>query len=87
MSKSTRPPASAAGDGEVRALLDRYRCPVPAEMTETALETALFAAAGTKQGHRRHVEPDWAEIHRELKHKHVTLAMLWDEYRGRQVRS
>jgi transposase len=50
-------------------------------MTDSALETALFAAAGTKQGHRRHGEPDWAEIHRELKRKHVTLTMLWDEYR------
>jgi transposase len=49
-------------------------------MIDSALETALFAAAGTKQGHRRHVEPDWAEIHRELKRKHVTLTMLWDEY-------
>ena len=54
--------------------------PLPAEMTDGALETALFAAAGTKQGHRRHAEPDWAEIHRELKRKHVTLAML-GEYR------
>src|SRR3954467_13995335 len=54
--------------------------PLPGEMTDTALETALFAAAGSKQGHRRHVEPDWAEIHRELKRKHVTLTMLWDEY-------
>ena len=54
--------------------------PLPAEMTDSALERALFAAAGTKQGHRRHVEPDWAEIHRELKRKHVTLTMLWDEY-------
>ena len=54
--------------------------PLSAEMTDSALETALFAAAGTKQGHRRHVEPDWAEIHRELKRKHVTLTMLWDEY-------
>src|SRR6267143_2118829 len=27
--------------------------PLPAEMTDTALETALCAAAGTKQGHRR----------------------------------
>jgi transposase len=54
--------------------------PLPAEMTDSALEAALFAAAGTKQGHRRHAEPDWAEIHRELKRKHVTLAMLWDEY-------
>ena len=57
-----------------------FSWPLPAEMTDTALETALFAAAGTKQGHRRHVEPDWAEIHRELKRKHVTLAILWDEY-------
>jgi hypothetical protein len=49
-------------------------------MADTALEAALFAAVGTKQGHRRHVEPDWSEIHRELKRKHVTLMMLWDEY-------
>ena len=54
--------------------------PLPGEMTDSALETALFAAAGTKQGHRRHAEPDWAQIHRELKRKHVTLTMLWDEY-------
>ena len=54
--------------------------PLPAEMTDAALEAALFAAVGTKQGHRRHLEPDWVEIHRELKRKHVTLAMLWDEY-------
>src|ERR1700693_159878 len=53
--------------------------PLPAEMTDSALEAALFAAAGTKQGHRRHTEPDWAEIHRELERKHVTLTMLWDE--------
>jgi hypothetical protein len=54
--------------------------PLPAAMTDSTLETAVFGAAGTKQGHRRHVEPDWVEIHRELKRKHVTLTMLWDEY-------
>ena len=54
--------------------------PLPAEMTDTAIEAALFAAVGTKQGHRRHLEPDWIEIHRELKRKHVTMTMLWDEY-------
>jgi transposase len=54
--------------------------PLPAEMTDTALEAQLFAGLGSKQGHRRHAEPDWAAIHRELKRKHVTLAMLWDEY-------
>jgi hypothetical protein len=39
--------------------------PLPAEMTDSALETALFAVAGTKQGHWLHTEPDWAELHRE----------------------
>src|SRR5580704_8684278 len=32
------------------------------------------------QGHRSQVEPDWAAVHRELKRKHVTLSILWDEY-------
>jgi transposase len=54
--------------------------PLPAELTDAALEARLFTAVGTKQGHRRHVEPDWAEVHRELKRKHVTLQILWDEY-------
>jgi transposase len=54
--------------------------PLPAAMIDTALEGQLFAGAGSKQGHRRHPEPDWAEIHRELKRKHVTLQILWDEY-------
>jgi hypothetical protein len=44
------------------------------------LEAALYKAAGTKTGHRRAPEPDWAEVHRELKRKHVTLQVLWDEY-------
>jgi len=49
-------------------------------MTDAMLEARLFANAGTKQGHRRLIEPDWAAIHRELKRKHVTLQILWDEY-------
>jgi transposase len=43
-------------------------------MTDTALEALLFIAIASNQGHRRHAEPDWAEIHRELKRKHVQLA-------------
>jgi len=49
-------------------------------MTDIALEAQLFTAAGKKQGHRRCTEPDWAAVHRELKRKHVTLQILWDEY-------
>src|ERR1700680_775067 len=54
--------------------------PLPAEMTDAALEAQLFAVVGTKQGHRRRAEPDWVAVHRELKRKHVTLQILWDEY-------
>jgi transposase len=43
----------------------------------------LFPDAGTKQGHGRQIEPDWASIHRELKRKRVTLSILWDEYIAR----
>jgi transposase len=54
--------------------------PLPAELTDAALEAQLFTAVGKKQGHRRRAEPDWAALHRELKRKHVTLQILWDEY-------
>jgi hypothetical protein len=43
------------------------------------LENKLYGRAGTKQGVRRHAEPDWAMIHRELRRKDVTLSILWEE--------
>jgi transposase len=49
-------------------------------MTDSKLEAALYSNRGTKQGHRRHAEPDWPAIHRELKRKHVTLLIIGDEY-------
>jgi len=69
----------------VRETLKRFAAsgltwPLAAEVSEEALEERLYGKAGTKQGHRRHAEPDWAGIHRELKRKHVTLSILWDEY-------
>ena len=49
-------------------------------MNDEALEAALYASRRSKRGHRRMEEPDWAGAHRELKRKHVTLLILWDEY-------
>jgi transposase-like protein len=48
----------------VRATIRRFQAaglswPLPEEMTDAVLEAKLFADAGTKQGHRRQVEPDW----------------------------
>src|SRR4029453_12539266 len=69
----------------VRTTIRRFqagglRLPLSDELSGAALEARLFPDAGTKQGHRRQVEPDWASVHRELKRKHVTLSILWDEY-------
>src|SRR3982075_2608087 len=49
-------------------------------MSDSDLEAALYANHGTKRGYRRHAEPDWLTVHRELKRKHVTLVIVWDEY-------
>ena len=54
--------------------------PLPNGMSDGDLEAALYANHGTKRGHRRHAEPDWPTVHRELKRKHVTLLIVWDEY-------
>ena len=54
--------------------------PLPSEMNDAALEAALYANRRSKRGHRLHSEPDWPAVHRELKRKHVTLMIVWDEY-------
>jgi transposase len=70
----------------VRLTLDRFAgsglvWPLPDDVTDARLEALLFKGAGSKQGHRSHLEPDWAAVHRELKRsKHVTLMVLWEEY-------
>ena len=48
---------------------------------QAALERLLFPPPPAAKG-RRFAEPDWAAVHRELKRPGVTLALLWDEYRG-----
>ncbi|MEW6582948.1 MAG: IS21 family transposase [Actinomycetota bacterium] len=47
---------------------------------EGALEALLFG--GPRQRVPTRVVPDWARVHDELRdHKHVTLALVWEEYR------
>ena len=63
-----------------RAVEAGFTWPLADELTDAVLEQRLYGAAGTKQGHRRRPEPNWAMVHRELKRKHVTLTVLWEEY-------
>jgi transposase len=69
----------------VRAVVERFRLsglswPLSDDMSDEALEEQLYSTAGSKQGHRRQAEPDFSQVHRELKRKHVTLSILWEEY-------
>ncbi len=69
----------------VRETLKRFAAaglawPLGDEVTDTVLEGRMYRNAGKKQGYRQYGEPDWAWVHRELKRKHVTLTILWDEY-------
>jgi transposase len=70
-----------------RLCLDRVAAaglswPLPETLTDAALEALLFAGAGAMAGQRRKAEPDWTEVHRELRRPGVTLMLLWDEYRA-----
>ena len=72
-----------------RLCLDRVAAagltwPLPATVTDGALEALLFAGGGAPAGLRRKVEPDWVVVHRELRRPGVTLMLLWDEYRREQ---
>ncbi len=52
-------------------------------MKEAELERRLFAASRPVRASPSRPVPRWAEIHQELKGKGVTLALLWQEYKGR----
>jgi transposase len=73
-------PRSTVREALKRAESAGLSWPLPEGLNDDALEAALYANRRRKRGHRRVEEPDWAGVHRELKRKHVTLMILWDEY-------
>lgn len=50
-----------------------------ASMDDEMVVRALFPSSDESRGVK--VLPDWGYIHKELHHKHVTLQLLWEEYR------
>ena len=55
--------------------------PLAEESATRELETLLYPPPPDVASERRPV-PDWAVVHRELRRPNVTLALLWEEYRG-----
>jgi transposase len=67
-----------------RAAEAGIRWPLPENQDDAALERLLFPSgnAGRPTGSAMdRPEPDMPYIHRELRHKHVTLQLLWHEYK------
>ena len=55
--------------------------PLPEGLDDDRLEALLFPPVSQVAAEQRPV-PDWAWVHRELRRPNVTLALLWEEYRG-----
>lgn len=73
---------STIQDNLKRATAAGLSWPLPEDLTDDALEKRLFTHAGVKTGARRRIEPDWAELSRELKRPGVNMMILWEEYRA-----
>ncbi|WP_034817447.1 IS21 family transposase [Ensifer sp. BR816] len=76
------------GETSVRDTLKRLQreglmWPLPATISDSELEQRLYGTPGKKVGRRKQAEPDWSAVARELKRKHVTLQVLWEEYIAR----
>ena len=55
--------------------------PLPDGVSEADLEQRLFRPIGGET-RRGLAPPDWPAVHRTLKRKEVTLALVWEEYRA-----
>ena len=77
-------PRTTVRDYLVRARDAGLSWPLPDGLDDRELEERLFGPrpAPAPAVMRRPV-PDWADVHRELRRPHVTLMLLWTEYRER----
>jgi transposase len=76
------------GQSSVFRYLKRFResgltWPLPADCDDRILEDLLFAKPGPQPGQQPAV--DFAAVDRQLQaHKHMSLQLLWEDYRGAQ---
>ena len=64
-----------------RAISAKLSWPLPDDLTDEVLEQKLYPAP-KKISPEARGELDWHKVYEELKRKHMTLMLLWDEYRG-----
>ena len=72
--------ASTVSEYVTHAKAEGISWPLPEGMNEAALEKLLYPKQASKSSGGI-VQPDWTEVHKELRWKGVTLSLLWIEYR------
>ncbi len=71
---------STVADYLLRAQAAGLSWPLPDGLDEAKLEQRLFPSVSPERPQSR-PQPDWADVQRELRHKGVTLALLWQGYK------
>lgn len=66
-----------------RAASSQLSWPLPPEVDDRQLEQLLFGRATPPACTGQQPLPDWEEVYRELRRPHVTLQLLWMEYKER----
>ena len=56
--------------------------PLPAPLDDAQLKRRFLPGAVSMPGETRFPVPEWGRVHRELRRKGVTLALLWEEYKA-----
>jgi transposase len=73
--------ASTVWDTVARFQAAGLTWPLEPGLSEAQLEARLYRRRGSLEANPERV-PDWASVQRELRRKHVTLRLLWEEYKA-----
>ena len=80
ISRSLKASPSTVREYLVRAKLQGLSWPLPESLDDAALLQRLYPTPRTNS--KRLPPPQWSKVHRELRRKGVTLALLWEEYKA-----
>ena len=80
VARSLKASPSTVREYLVRAKLQGLSWPLPESLDDAALLQRLYPTPRTNS--RRLPPPQWSQVHRELRRKGVTLALLWEEYKA-----
>ena len=70
--------------GKIQSVLKRFEesdlsWPLPENLDDQALANRFYPQSDVRLSHKK-VEPDWSEVHQQLKGKTITRQLLWEEY-------